>query len=67
MIDIELWRWFLKIWLNAKKWKLKDLYWITRDVSNIWKFGNWDYEVKLSSQEKIPEVKDLIRQHYNTF
>lgn len=65
LIDISLWKWFLKIWINAKKWEIKDLYWITNDVSNKWHHWNWDYEIKITDNKKIAEIKDLIIQFYN--
>jgi len=67
LVDIKLWRWFLKIWLNAKKWEIKDLYWITRDVNKVWHRWNWDYEIRITDNKKIAEIKDLIRQFYNNF
>lgn len=67
LVDIEFWKWFLKITINAKKWDLKDLYWITRDVSQIWHLWNWDYEIKLTNNKNIAEVKELIIQQYNNF
>lgn len=65
IIDISLWKWIIKIWINAKKWEIKDLYWITEDVSNKWHHWNWDYEIKVSNVKKLAEIKDLIRNFYN--
>lgn len=65
IIDISLWKWMLKIWINAKKWELTDLYWITSDVSEKGHHGNWDYEIKMTNNKNLGEIKDIIRQFYN--
>lgn len=65
LVDISFWKKQLYLFMNAKKWEIKDLYWITRDVSEIWHQGNWDYEIKIIDNKKIAEIKDLIRQFYN--
>ncbi len=65
LVDISIWKWVLKIWLNLKKWELQDLYWITEDVSNKWHHWNWDYEIKLHNDNNLLKIKKLIIQTYD--
>lgn len=67
LIDISFWKKQLYLFINAKKWEIKDLYWISRDVSQIWHQWNWDYEIKITDNKKIAEVKELIIQQYKLF
>lgn len=65
LIDISVWKWILKIWLNLKKWELNDLYSITEDVSKKWHHWNWDYEIKINNDKDLIKIKELINQTYN--
>lgn len=58
----------LKIFLNVKSGQLNDPYNIARDLTKpkpIGHWGNGDYEIKLSKEEDIDKVFELIKQSYN--
>lgn len=61
--DLQLWKSYLKIFLNLKKWTLK-LNDFLRDISDIWHHGNWDYEINIKNKKNISELKDYIKQTY---
>lgn len=67
IIDIEIRKNDLKIWINLKHWELNDLYWITRNVKNTWHWWNWDYEIKIDTGENLIKVLDLIQQAYKKY
>ena len=64
VIDIEIQRNALKFWINMKKNSLDDPKHIMRDVSNIGRFGNGDYELKITNDENIEYLMSLVKQSY---
>ncbi len=64
IIDIEIQRNALKFWINMKKNFLDDPKHIMRDVSNIGRFGNGDYELKITNDENIEYIMSLVKQSY---
>ena len=64
IIDIQIQRSALKIWLNLCKGELDDPKGIARNVSNIGHWGNGDYEIKFSNDENIEYILSLIKQAY---
>ena len=64
VIDVEIQRNALKFWINMKKNSLDDPKHIMRDVSNIGRFGNGDYELKITNDENIEYLMSLIKQSY---
>jgi len=67
-VDVVILANSLKIFLNMKSGQLKDHYNIARDLTKpkpIGHWGNGDYEVKLSKEEDIDKVFELIKQSYN--
>lgn len=67
LIDIEIRKNELKFWINAKQWELNDLYWVSKNVQNTWHWGNWDYEIKINSDEELLKIFDLIQQTYKKY
>ncbi|PZM85735.1 hypothetical protein DLH72_01560 [Candidatus Gracilibacteria bacterium] len=61
--DIEIQKTGLRLFFNLKKGELQDNP-ILRDVSNIGKGGNGDYEIKIVNKNIIFEAKDYIKQTY---
>ena len=64
VIDVEIQRNALKFWINMKKNSLDDPKHIMRDVSNIGRFGNGDYELKITNDENIEYLMSLVKQSY---
>jgi len=64
IIDVEIQRNALKFWINMKKNSLDDPKHIMRDVSNIGRFGNGDYELKITNDENIEYLMSLVKQSY---
>lgn len=56
---------FVKLFLNVPSGKLNDPHGLARDVSNIGKWGNGDYEIKVDNLSSITKVFDLIKQSYD--
>ena len=67
LVDIWIWKWVITLWINLKKWELKDINNIMEDISNKWHHWNWDYWVKITNQNKLFEIKDLIKQAYDIY
>ncbi|MDD2565392.1 MAG: DUF5655 domain-containing protein [Candidatus Gracilibacteria bacterium] len=67
IIDIEIRKNDLKIWINLKHGELNDLYGITRNVKNTGHWGNGDYEIKIDTGENLIKVLDLIQQAYKKY
>ena len=62
IVDINVQKNSLKLFINAKIGKLNDPLNITRDVSKIGRWGNGDYEVQVDSDKDLEYIMSLIKQ-----
>ena len=62
--DFEILSKSIKITINLAKGTLDDPKEITRDVSNIGKLGNGDYQIKIINDNDIEYILSLIKQSY---
>lgn len=67
IVDIEIRRNDIKIWINAKKWEIKDWFWISEDVSKKWHWWNGDYEILINSKTNLIQLAELIEQAYKIY
>ena len=63
--DFEVLTKSIKITINLQKNVLNDPKEITRDMSNIGKMGNGDYQIKIINDNDIEYILSLIKQSYN--
>jgi predicted transport protein len=64
IVSIHLFVNSLNIWLYWRYGTIKDDYWIIRDVSWVWNYGNAENEIKIVSDKDIIRIFDLINQTY---
>ncbi len=62
IVDINVQKNSLKLFINAKIGKLNDPLNITRDVSKIGRWGNGDYEVQVNSDKDLEYIMSLVKQ-----
>lgn len=62
IVDIEIQRNRLKIWINLTKGELDDPKNLARDVSNVGHWGNGAYEIKIDNDENLEYVLSLVKQ-----
>lgn len=62
IVDINIQKNSLKIFINAKHGTLKDPLDISRDVSKIGRWGNGDYEIQVVDDRNIEYIMSLIKQ-----
>lgn len=62
IIDIEVQKGQLKLFLNAKWGQLDDSKNLARNVSQIGKFGNGDYEIKVTDTKDLEYIMSLVKQ-----
>ena len=62
VVDINIQKNALKMWLNLRQGELDDPRELARDVSSIGHWGNGDYEIVLRSDEEVDYVMGLIKQ-----
>jgi len=62
VVDINIQRAAIKLWLNLRTGELDDPKQIARDVSEIGHWGNGDYEIKLISDDQIEYIMSLVKQ-----
>lgn len=62
VVDINLQKTAIKMWINLRKEELDDPKNIARDVSAIGHWGNGDYEIKITSDEEIEYIMSLVKQ-----
>ncbi|WP_207233279.1 DUF5655 domain-containing protein [Holzapfeliella floricola] len=60
--DITIQKKQLKLFLNMKFGQLNDKLDYARDMRNIGKYGNGDYEVTFNNHTDLPYIIDLIKQ-----
>ncbi len=64
IVDFEIQRKALKISINLPIGKLEDPKKLARDVSNIGKWGNGDYQIKVENDNDFEYIMSLIKQSY---
>jgi predicted transport protein len=64
IVDFEIQRKALKITINLPIGKLEDPKKLARDVSNIGKWGNGDYQIKVENDNDFEYIMSLIKQSY---
>lgn len=62
IVDIEIQRKGLKIFINVKQGRLCDPKGLARDISGVGHWGNGDYEIKASDDKELEYVMSLARQ-----
>ena len=65
IVDIQIQKKALKLWINAPIGTLDDPKSMARDVSSTGHLGNGDYQIEISSEEKLDYVVGLIKQAIN--
>ncbi|MBR8748601.1 hypothetical protein IX317_000260 [Fusobacterium sp. DD29] len=66
LVDFQLQKKGLKIWLNAKFGDIDDFKNLAKDVSNIGHWGNGDYEFTVSDDKDIEYILSLIQKVNNS-
>ncbi len=64
VVDVNIQRNQIKLWLNMSKGELDDPKELARDVANIGHWGNGDYELQIRDDENIEYIMSLIKQSY---
>lgn len=64
IVDIQVQKNALKIWVNLKYGKLHDFENVARDVSNTGHWGNGDYEITIQDNQNIEYIASLIKQSW---
>ncbi len=67
LVDIEIRKNDIKLWINAKKWDIVDSFWISKDVSDTWHWWNWDFEIKIYFNTNLIQIMELIQQAYKIY
>lgn len=62
VVDVEIQKNRLKMWINLKKGELDDPKELAKDVSNIGHWGNGHYELKIDDDENLEYILSLIKQ-----
>lgn len=62
IVDIELLKKSLKIFINAKRGSLSDARELARDVSDIGHRGNGDYQIQVDSDNDLEYIMSLVKQ-----
>ncbi len=62
IVDIEVQKNALKLFINAPIGTLKDANGLAKDVSKIGHLGNGDYEIKVSDDTELEYIMSLIKQ-----
>ena len=62
IVDIELQKNALKIWINASLGRLNDAKGLAKDVSKIGHYGNGDYEIKVTDDSELEYIMSLAKQ-----
>lgn len=64
IIDVNIQRSQLKMWLNMIKGELDDPKGICRDVSSTGHWGNGDYEIAIRTDDDLEYIMSLIKQSF---
>ena len=62
VVDIELQKKALKVFINAKWGTIEDLKKIAKDVANIGHYGNGDYQIQVKDDENLEYIMSLVKQ-----
>jgi predicted transport protein len=62
VVDINIQKKQLKMWINLRTTELKDEKGFAKDVSNIGHWGNGDYELAVNNDEHLEYILSLIKQ-----
>ncbi|QLZ70625.1 hypothetical protein FOLKNPGA_03439 [Legionella sp. PC1000] len=62
IVDIEIQRKSLKIFLNAAWGTIDDSKGRTRNVSNVGHYGNGDYQIQVDNDNDLEYIMSLIKQ-----
>jgi len=62
VVDINIKKKCLKIWINMRAGDLDDPKGLSRDVSNIGHWGNGDYELQVKDDDNIEYIISLVKQ-----
>lgn len=62
IIDIEIQKSGLKLFVNVKHGNLYDPKGLARDISSIGHWGNGDYEIKVTNDKNLEYIMSLVRQ-----
>jgi predicted transport protein len=62
IVDIELQKHSLKLWINAPFGTIDDSKGLAKDVSNVGHFGNGGYEIKVNDDSNLEYIMSLIKQ-----
>jgi len=62
IVDIEIKKTYLKLYINMKKGELDDPKKIMRDISNVGHWGNGDYQTKIFDTKDIEYIMSLVKQ-----
>ncbi|OOP46000.1 hypothetical protein BHU76_11415 [Enterococcus faecalis] len=64
IVDIQIQKRALKIWINLKYGELNDPENITRNVSDTGHWGNGDYEIIMKNNQNIEYIASLIKESW---
>ena len=64
IVDIRFKSNGIKIYINLKKGELDDSKRIMKDISNVGRWGNGDYEIVISNDENLEYIMSLIKQSW---
>lgn len=62
IVDIQLQRKVLKLWINSKYGSIDDSKKIAKDVSNSGHWGNGDYELSVQDTKDLEYIMSLVKQ-----
>jgi predicted transport protein len=62
IVDIEIQKKSLKLWINARFGSLDDPKHIAKDVSKLGHYGNGDYEIKIKNDGDLEYIMSLVKQ-----
>lgn len=64
IVDFAIQKKALKIWINLKRGALNDPKGITKDVSEIGKAGNGDYQIDVTDDSDLEYIMSLVKQAF---
>jgi len=62
IVDMELQRHALKLWLNVPFGSINDAKGISKNVANLGHYGNGDYEIKVTDDSELEYILSLVKQ-----